>query len=62
MENKVMNVSGQKVEILQDLMKNDSNALIYLDPPYYPTAKTKDGKISPYRLYNGLDFVPVDFL
>lgn len=57
-----MNVSGQKVEMIQDLMKNDSNALIYLDPPYYPTAKTKDGKIFPYKLYTGNDYLPVDFL
>jgi len=61
MRNKTINVTGQKVEMIQDLMKNDTKALIYLDPPYYPTAKTKDGKISPYKLYNG-DYLPVDFL
>ena len=59
---KVIDVRGQKVEIIKDLMKNDSGALVYLDPPYYPIAKTKDGKISPYKLYNGTDYTPVDFL
>ena len=59
---KVLDVAGKKVEIIKDLSKNDAGAFVYLDPPYYPTAKTKDGKISPYKLYNGLDFVPIDFL
>lgn len=59
---KVINVSGQKVKIITKLIKEDNKAFIYLDPPYYPTAKTKNGKISPYKLYNGTDYVPVDFL
>lgn len=58
----VINVSGQKVDIIQDLAKQDKKAFVYLDPPYYPVAKTKDGKISPYRIYNGTDYTPVDFL
>ena len=61
---KVINVSGQKVKIIKDLVKDtkDEKAFVYLDPPYYPVATRKDGKISPYKLYNGTDFVPVDFL
>ncbi|KKK93817.1 hypothetical protein LCGC14_2689080 [marine sediment metagenome] len=48
---KVINVSGRKVKIIKRLMPKDKKAFVYLDPPYYPVAKTKDGKISPYRLY-----------
>ncbi len=64
MENKTINVSGQKVEMIKDLAKTrkDEKPFVYLDPSYYPTAKTKDGKISPYRLYNGNDYLPADFL
>lgn len=58
----VINVTGQKVEMIKDLKDKSRNAFVYLDPPYYPTAKTKGGKISPYKLYNGNDYVPVDFL
>ena len=59
---KVIDVSGQKIEIIKDLASKEKKTFVYLDPPYYPVAKTKDGKISPYKLYNGYDFVPVDFL
>lgn len=60
----VIDVSGQKIEIIKDLTdtRKEEKPFVYLDPPYYPTAKNKDGKISPYRLYNGSDYTPVDFL
>ncbi len=58
---KVINVSGEKISIIKDLAKIDNKAFVYLDPPYYPVAKTKDGKVSPYKLYNN-DYKPVDFL
>ncbi len=58
----VINVTGQKVEMIKDIKDRSRDAFVYLDPPYYPTAKTKDGKVSPYKLYNGNDYVPVDFL
>jgi len=61
-EGEVIDVSGQKIEIIKDLTERKKDAFVYLDPPYYPVAKTKDGKISPYKLYNGNDWVPVDFL
>ncbi len=61
-ENRVIDVTGQKVEMIRDLTKKYANTFIYFDPPYYPVAKTKDGKISPYTLYNGNDFLPIDFL
>jgi site-specific DNA-adenine methylase len=59
---RVIDVSGQKIEIIQNFVNGDDKAFVYLDPPYYPVAKTKDGKISPYRLYNGTDYTPLDFL
>jgi len=59
---KVINVSGAKIEMLKDLTKKKHDCYMYLDPPYYPTAKTKNGKIIPYKLYNGNDWIPVDFL
>jgi len=62
MKTQVIDVTGKKIEIIKDIQNRSKNALIYLDPPYYPTAKDKNGKISPYKLYNGNDFVPVDFL
>jgi len=58
----VIDVSGMKVEVMKDLSKNHTDTFVFLDPPYCPTAKTKTGKISPYRLYNATDFLPVDFL
>ncbi len=57
---KVINVSGAKIEIIKNLAKA-KNCFMYLDPPYYPTAKNKYGKITPYNLYNS-DYTPVDFL
>jgi len=64
MTQEVIDVSGQKVELIKDLAsrKKDQRSLVYLDPPYYPVAKTKNGKISPYKLYNGTDYLPIDFL
>ena len=53
--NKVINISGQKVEIIKDLTKQDNKAFVYLDPPYYPLTK------SVHKLYSG-DFLPIDFL
>ncbi len=61
-EKKVIDVSGKKVKIIKNLIKNHSNAFIYLDPPYYPISTRKDGKISPYKLYNATDYLPSDFL
>lgn len=58
----VLDVSGKRIDIIKDIKNRNRDAFVYLDPPYYPTAKTKDGKISPYRLYNGFDYLPVDFL
>ena len=58
----VIEVTNKKVEMIAEITKKDSKAFVYLDPPYYPVAKTKTGKISPYKLYNGTDFLPIDFL
>ena len=60
--NEVININGQKIEIIKELKEKNKRAFVYLDPPYYPIAKGKNGKISPYKLYNGNDFLPVDFL
>lgn len=57
----VIDVSGVKVKLIKRIA-NNKNCFIYLDPPYYPVPKIKGGKVSPYRLYNGYDFLPVDFL
>ena len=57
----VIDISGEKIEMIKDMKKNSKNAFVYLDPPYYPISKRKDGKISPYRIYNN-EFKPVDFL
>lgn len=57
----IIDVSGQKVEIIQDLIKNDEKALVYLDPPYYPVNKDKKGNVSLFKLYNS-DYSPLDFL
>ena len=59
---KVIDVTGQKIEIIQDITEKtkQERPFIYMDPPYYPVCK-KDGKISPYKLYNG-DYLPADFV
>ncbi len=57
----VIDVSGKKIKIIKDIKDRSRNAFVYLDPPYYPVSKRKDGKISPYKIYNG-DYLPVDFL
>lgn len=69
MESEVIDVSGKgclfgKVEMIKEVANahKEGKPFVYLDPPYYPVAKDKNGKISPYKLYNGLDFLPVDFL
>lgn len=59
---KVINVTGSTPKMLDKVIRNKKDYFMYLDPPYYPTAKTKDGKVTPYKLYNGNDWVPVDFL
>jgi len=58
----VVNVSGKKIKIIKNIKNRSKNAFVYLDPPYYPVAKTKGGKISPYKIYNAVDYLPIDFL
>ena len=63
-QSEVVNITGIKIPKLVKLIsknKDKGECLVYLDPPYYPIAKTKGGKVSPYKLYNN-DFTPVDFL
>ncbi len=57
---KVINITGEKVEIIKKKAKKETNAFVYLDPPYYPV-KGKNGKININKLYNG-DFTPTDLL
>ncbi len=51
----VIDVSGQKVKIINNLIKQSNKAFVYLDPPYYPLTKCVN------KLYNS-DFLPIDFL
>lgn len=59
---RVLDVSGQDGSIISEEAKKDGKSLVFLDPPYYPTAKGKGGKVSVNRMYNGDGFTPADFL
>jgi len=54
--------SQKKIEPFKEEEIRKDHPFVFLDPPYYPVAKGKNGKISPFKLYNGHDFLPVDFL
>ncbi len=60
----VIDIGGMNIKKIAQLFskrKDKGDNFVYLDPPYYPVAKTKGGKVSPYKLYNN-EFSPVDFL
>ena len=55
---KVINVSGEKVEIIKKLAKGKGSYFMYLDPPYYPVNPK-----NPYNLYSaGCNYSPTEFL